>query len=179
MLSRDDVWRINDAAPVALLLALAAVIGYLETVLLTPLPIPGLRLGLANVAVIVTLSRFGPRAAALVSLGRVVLVALVAGTLATPTFLLSAGGACASLVVMIALSSAGSVFSVIGWSLAASAAHVIAQLCVASLFVGGPAPLALAPVALALSLPLGYVVGCLARLLLFRIPDWSLSAAGR
>ncbi|MDY0087383.1 MAG: Gx transporter family protein [Coriobacteriia bacterium] len=179
MLSRDRRWRATDLVGVALLLALAAVIGYVEGTLVAPLPVPGLRLGLANVAVIIALARFGPRAAAFVSLGRVFLVALAAGTLAGPTFLLSLAGACASLVVMIALASAGPMFSVIGWSLAGSAVHVIAQLCVASLLAATSAPLALVPVALALSVPLGYAVGFLARLLLSRIPDWSLSAAGR
>lgn len=179
MPSRADILHPVELVPVGLLLALAAVIGYLEATLMAPLPVPGVRLGLANVAVIIALVRFGPRAAAAVSLGRVLLVALATGTLAGPTFLLSLAGASASLVAMVALASAGPTFSVIGWSLGGSAAHVAAQLLAAAFLTGTRAPLALAPVALGLSIPLGFAVGHLARLLISRVPDWSLSAAGR
>jgi uncharacterized membrane protein len=68
---------------------------------------------------------------------------------------------------------------VIGWSVAGSAAHVSAQLAIAAFVVGSNAPLQLMPVALGLSVPLGLAVGHVARLLISRIPDWSLSAAGR
>jgi heptaprenyl diphosphate synthase len=146
---------------------------------LPPLPVPGLRLGLANIAVVVALAAFGLRAAAMVSLGRVLLVALALGTLGSPSFVLALGGAVASLALMALLSRAGRTFSVIGWSVAGSAAHVTAQLAIASLVVASSAPLLLMPLALGLSVPLGLAVGHVARLLLSRIPDWSLSAAGR
>jgi heptaprenyl diphosphate synthase len=166
-------------APVALLLSVAVILGYVESVVLPPLPVPGLRLGLANIAVVVALATFGLRAAAIVSLGRVFLVALALGTLGSPSFVLALGGAVAALVLMALLSRAGSTFSVVGWSVAGSAAHVSAQLAVAVLIVGSNSPLLLMPVALGLSVPLGLTVGHIARLLLSRIPDWSLSAAGR
>lgn len=178
MRSHGDRHRAGEVAPVALLLALAVVLGYIEAVVLPPLPVPGLRMGLANIAVVVALAAFGPRAAALVSLGRVVLVALAAGSLAGPTFALSLGGALMALAAMLAVHAAGQAFSVLGWSVAGSAAHVAAQLLIAALLVGSHAPLALMPVLLGLSVPVGLVVGHSARLLISRIPDTSLSTAG-
>lgn len=179
MQSHADRDLVRRTVATALLLAVAAVLGYLESVLVPPLPIPGLRIGLANVAVVFALATLGPRAAVTVSLGRVFVVALATGSLASPVFALSFGGALAALVVMVALASAGSHFSVIGWSVGGSAAHVAGQLLVATMLVGSGAPLALAPVSLALSLPVGLAVGYITRLLLSRIPDVSLSVAGR
>jgi heptaprenyl diphosphate synthase len=179
MLSHADQGISHRIVSTAVLLAAAAVLGYLESVVLPPLPLPGVRIGLANIVVVFALATLGPRAAGMVSFGRVFLVALAAGTLGGPSFVLSLGGACAALVVMVALASAGSRFSVIGWSLAGSAAHVAGQLVVASILVASAAPLALLPVSLALSIPLGLAVGYTARLLISRVPDLSLSAAGR
>ncbi len=178
MRSRGDRYRPGEIVPVALLLAMAVVLGYLEAVTLPPLPVPGLRMGLANIAVVVALASFGPRGAAIVSMGRVALVALATGSLAGPTFALSLGGALAALAAMLAVYAAGETFSVLGWSVAGSAAHVAAQLTIAVLLVGSHAPFALMSVLLGLSVPVGLLVGHSARLLISRIPDTPLSTAG-
>ncbi len=167
------------AATTAALLALAVVLGYLEAVLVPPLPVPGVKLGLANLAVIVALVRVGAARAAFVSLGRVLLVSLAVGTLGGPAFLLSLGGALAAFVVMWALSLRATSFSPVGWSVAGAAAHVTAQLFVAAALAGSPAPLALLPLSLAASLPFGLALGFLARTVLSRLPELSLSVAGR
>lgn len=171
---RSDV---RAHAQVALLLALAVVLGYLEAVLVPPLPVAGVRLGIANLAVIVALSRFGPKNALIVSLGRVVIVGLALGTLAGPVGAMSAAGACASWATMSALWRAGSRFSPVGWSVAGASAHVVAQLAVASIFIGSSAILGWAPISLAASLPTGLAVGLCARLLISRIsrPEWSVA----
>lgn len=166
-------------AATAVLLATACVLGYLESVIMPPLPLPGVRLGLANIAVVIALAVHGPRTAAVVSLGRVLLVALATGTLGGPAFLLSLSGAVAALAAMVLLASTGPGFSVVGWSVLGSAAHVAGQLLVASALVSSSAPFALVPLSLGLSVPLGLAVGFTARLLVSRIPDLSLSAAGR
>ncbi len=163
----------------ALLLAVASVIGYVEAVMWPPLPVPGLKLGLANIAVIIALVSLGPARAAAVSFGRVLVVALASGTVGGPVFAMSLAGAAASLAVMVALRRFGPLFSVVGWAVAGSAVHCLAQLGVSAVFVGSTAPLALAPLSLGLSLPSGLVIGCTARLLISRIPRPVLSAAGR
>ena len=163
----------------ALLLAVASVIGYLETVMWPPLLVPGLKLGLANIAVIIALVSLGPARAAAVSIGRVFVVALASGTVGGPVFAMSLAGAAASLAVMVALRRFGPVFSVVGWAVAGSATHCLAQLAVAAILVGSVAPLALAPLSLGLSLPSGLAIGCTARLLISRMPRPVLSAAGR
>ena len=166
-------------ASTAMLLACAVALGYLESAVWPALPVPGVRLGVANVAVVAALALVGVRSAVIVSLGRVLLVGLAAGTLGAPGMLLALAGAVASLVVMVALRAAGPVFSVVGWSVGGAAAHVLGQVLVASVLVGSSAPLMLAPLMLGLSVPAGLATGLAVRLLLSRIPELSLSVAGR
>lgn len=163
----------------AVLVALAVVLGLVESAVVPSLPVPGVKLGLANLAVIVALVQLGPGRAAFVSLARVLLVALGTGTLAGPAFLLSLAGALASFCAMWALARLCTACTPVGWSVAGAAAHVVAQLAVASLLVSSLAPLALAPISLAASLPLGLMLGYLSVLIISRLPELSLSVAGR
>jgi len=166
------------AAETALLLTLASVLGYAESALLPPLPVPGLRLGLANLAVVLAFLRLGRPRALLVSLGRVVVVGVATGTLFGPVGALSSGGALASWAVMALLTRAEGRFTAIGWSVAGSAAHVVAQLFIASALVGSAAVVSLAPFSLALSLPTGLAIGLSARTVISRVSRPVLSTAG-
>lgn len=153
-----------------LLIALGAVLGYFESVLVPPLPVPGVRLGLANIAVVLALAMLGARGALIVSVGRVLATGLLAGTIGGPATLLALSGAVASWAVMAALARDGRRFSVVGWSVGGAAAHVAAQLAAASLMTGTTAPMLIAPVSLILALACGLAVGHCSRLLLSRIP---------
>jgi heptaprenyl diphosphate synthase len=170
--------RASALAQGAALLALAACLGLAEALWLPELPVPGLRLGLANLAVLVALVALGPAQALFVSLGRVVVVGLATGTLFGPVALISAAGALASWTVMVALRSRGPAFSVVGWSVGGSAAHVLAQLTAAAVLASTAAVFALTPLTLALSLPSGLAIGLLARTLLSRISRLSVSFVG-
>lgn len=162
----------------AALVALAVTLGLVETLIVPPLPVPGLRLGLANLAVLLALRTGGAGCAARVSLVRVALVGMAAGTILGPTGVLSLAGALASLVAMALVARLGrDRFSLIGWSLAGSAAHVVGQILAACMIAGTAAPALLAPVSLAVSLPTGLLIGYSARLLLSRIPSRTFSYA--
>jgi heptaprenyl diphosphate synthase len=167
------------SALTAMLVALAIVLGFIESSILPSVAVPGVKLGLANLAVIVAFVHVGPARAAFVSLCRIVLVAVATGTFAGPVFWLSASGAIASFLMMWLLVSRGPVFSPVGWSVAGAAAHVSAQLAMAAVIASTPAPLALAPLSLTMSLPAGLALGFLARIVLSRLPELSLSVAGR
>lgn len=151
------------------LLAVACVLGLVEAAM-PGLPLaPWLRLGLSNIAVVVALAVADGATAAAVSLGRVVIVGLATGTLGTPVGLIAIAGAMASLGVMWALSSRGDAFSLVGWSAAGSAAHVLAQLLVAGSLMGSWSLMALAPVSVLIALPLGALTGLLARTVVSRL----------
>lgn len=154
----------------AMLLAAATVLGYIEAVLLPTMPVPGFKLGLANLAVLLAFVTVGAGRALVVSLGRVLLVALATGTLGGPTMLLALAGAILSWVAMSLIMRQGAVFSIIGCSIAGACAHAVGQLAAAIFVTASPAPIMLLPVALSLSLIAGAVVGVAAHLLLSRIP---------
>jgi len=178
MRSRDNKGPSAFVARTALLTAMAAVLGYAEAVLLPTMPLPGLRLGIANIAVVLALMLVGASGALIVSLTRVLIVGLATGALLGPTSLLSLAGAIAAWAAMVLLSRfGGQAFSVIGWSLAGSTAHVLAQLAAASMLVGALHPFALAPLSLASAICAGTVIGYSARLLLSRVPFLKVSFA--
>jgi heptaprenyl diphosphate synthase len=151
------------------MLAVACVLGLVETSL-PPIPVvPWLRIGLANIVVLVALLTLGWKSAALVSLGRVVLVGLLTGTLATPISVLAVSGALSSLVVMIAVQHISRDLSAVGLSAAGAASHVAAQFAAAAAMSGTPVLLALAPPSVLLALPLGAITGFAARLVVSRL----------
>jgi heptaprenyl diphosphate synthase len=175
-----EAWSARTLATAGLLLAMGAVLGLVESSLLPPLPVPGVRLGIANVAIVLALALLGPRKALAVSVLRVVVVGIAAGSLGGPAGLLAASGALCAWAAMALLSLRPDSFSVVGWSVAGAAAHVLGQLGVACLITGSAAPLLLSPLSLAASLGCGLAVGYSARLLLSRLPlALAVEAAGR
>ena len=84
----------------AMLTAVAMILSYVES-LLPSVGIPGVKMGLANIAVIFALFRFGWKEAAALSLVRVVLASLLFGSVGA--MLYSLAGAVLSLAVMALL----------------------------------------------------------------------------
>jgi heptaprenyl diphosphate synthase len=160
----------RTVALVGLLVAVGAVLGLLESAVLPPLPVPGVRLGVANVATVLALALLGARPALWAGVLRVLAVGLAAGSLGGPATLLALSGALAAWGAMALLARFGGFFSVIGWSVAGASAHVAGQLAAACLVTGSPAPLLFAPLSLGLALVCGLVVGYSTRLLLSRLP---------
>lgn len=147
---------------VAWLTALAITIHLLESTL--PSPVPGLKPGLANVITIVALIQFGWRTAAWISLLRVLCGSLLLGTFLTPTFLLSLGGACCSIIVLwLAYLLPGTGFGPIGYSILAALAHMTGQFTIAYLlFIPHPALWRLFPVLITAALLFGGFSGIIA-----------------
>jgi len=109
--------------------AFALILSYVES-LLPPLyaAVPGIKPGLANLAVLFILYKYGAREAACVSLVRVLLSALLFGN--PMTFIYSFSGAFFSLAVM-ALLKKGDLFGKSGTSILGALSHNAAQLCIA------------------------------------------------
>ncbi|OGT22410.1 MAG: heptaprenyl diphosphate synthase [Gammaproteobacteria bacterium RBG_16_57_12] len=158
---------------IAWLTALAITIHILESAL--PSPLPGFKPGLANVIVIVVLVSYGWRAAAWVSLLRVLVGSLLAGTFLSPTFLLSLSGALAS-VLILALASALSRWlprwgaGPLGYSVLAAMAHMAGQFAVAyAVFIPHAALLNLLPILMCAALIFGMLSGMIAAAMISRI----------
>lgn len=126
MHKQDRQVAMYAAAAVGLTLAEAAI----------PLPIPGIKPGLANVVTLVVLILFGWRMAAWVALLRVVAGALMLGTFLTPGFVLSLAGALASLILLALFRGLYPRFlGPVGLSVLAAFAHVGAQLILVGLWL--------------------------------------------
>lgn len=119
--------KASKVARYGLIIALALVLSYLES-LLPPLGVPGVKLGLPNLAVVFALYRLGFRDACAISLVRVALVALLFGSGVSLAY--SAAGAVLSLTVMGLLKKTGK-FSSVGVSVAGGVAHNAGQILVA------------------------------------------------
>lgn len=115
----------------ALLVALALALSLLDR--LCPLPLPGAKLGLANVVTLVALALLKKRYAAMILFCRCLMGAVFGGGLTGLAFSLC-GGALA-LGVMI-LGKNGGAFSVYGVSVLGAAAHQVGQILAAMALMG-------------------------------------------
>lgn len=101
-----------------------------------PSPLPGVKPGLANIITLIVLARFGWRAAAWVSLLRVVAGSLLFGNFLAPGFFLSLAGALFSLLVLaIARHFPARWFGAVTHSILAAFAHIAGQMAVVYLWL--------------------------------------------
>ena len=175
MPSRDEHRTMSlsaqSAARLGLLVSIAVTLQIAES--LIPRPIPWLRLGLANAVTLLVLVRAGFRAALAVTAIRIVLSGLLLGTFGGPAFLLSLSGGIAAAMVMAFARFGAPPLSLLGVSVAGSAAHVLGQLAaLASLLRLGSSVAVLAPLLLATAVPLGLVTGAFVLAIHRRVPPW-------
>ncbi len=124
----------KSSRELTLLMAAAAVLGIIDGMI--PKPLPFMKLGLANVASVLALIRFGYLKTLELNAVRAMAVGLITGIIATPTFLLSMSGALASATVMAAVRRVfGSRVSLCGISAAGAVSSLWAQLLAAGLIL--------------------------------------------
>ena len=111
----------------AMLTAVAMILSYVEA-MLPSIAIPGVKMGLANIAVVFALYRFGWKEAVVISLIRVVLMALLFTGIAA--MLYSLAGAAVSLLLMGFLRKTNA-FSAVGVSVAGGVGHNAGQVLLA------------------------------------------------
>ena len=152
----------------AMLTAVAMILSYVES-LLPSVGIPGVKMGLANIAVIFALFRFGWKEAAALSLVRVVLVSLLFGSVGAMRY--SLAGAVLSLAVMALLRRIDR-FSTVGISVAGGVAHNAGQILMAMLILQTKQLLGYLPVLAVSGIAGGVLTGLAAALLIRRIPEF-------
>ena len=147
-------------------IAVAMVLSYLESLIPVFVAIPGIKVGLANVAVIFTLYKLGDKEAIIISLIRVALISMLFGNAAT--FLYSIAGAIFSLLLMIILKRFSPLHTV-AVSVVGGVAHNLAQICVASLLLRTDVLIYYLPFLLLSGIIAGIVVGVTGAILVERI----------
>ncbi len=150
---------------IGLLVALGLVLQIIEGTIPPVLPLPGARLGLANLATLIALVTIGPWEALAVNLLRCLLGGLLRGSFIGLTISLTAGTA-ATLVMMALYYLPAGVLSLTGISIAGAVTHNAAQLAVAMWLVGFPGLKHYLPYLLLIALPTGFLIGLAARRLM-------------
>ena len=117
----------------ALTISFAMILSFIESRIPAFTAIPGVKVGLANIAVIFTLYKFGVYEAIVVSLLRVILVSMLFGN--PQSFLFSVAGAVLSLTVMILLKKLVRAPEVVV-SVSGGIMHNIGQIIMASIVLG-------------------------------------------
>ena len=155
-------------ALMALLTAVAMILSYVESLLPSP-GVPGVKIGLANIAVIFALYRFGWKEATAVSLVRVGMVSLLFGSLGALFY--SMAGAVLSLAVMVLLRRLDR-FSPVGVSVAGGVAHNAGQVLMAMVLLETQRLIWYLPVLVLSGLAGGILVGLCGALLVKRLPPF-------
>ena len=116
----------------AILAAMAMILSYIEALFPLPVPVPGIKLGLANLVILIAIYRLGFKYAFSINCVRI----FTTGLLFTGLFgaLYSFAGGVLSIIVMYALYRTN-LFSMVGISMAGGVAHNLGQLITACIIM--------------------------------------------
>lgn len=124
--------KTNKLTLYALIIAVAMMLSYVESLLPTFVPVPGVKLGLANIAIVFALYKLDFKAAVSISLIRIVLSALLFGNLFSIIY--SIAGATLSIITMYLLKKSNK-FSPIGVSVCGAVCHNLGQVITAAIIM--------------------------------------------
>lgn len=143
--------------------ALAFVFSYIESLLPINLGIPGVKLGLANLVVMIALYLIGVKMACILSLVRIVLMGFTFGNPASMIY--SLAGGVLSLFVMV-VAKKFKFFSVTGVSVLGGVCHNIGQILVAIVVVETASLLYYLPILILSGTVAGVLIGILASVMI-------------
>lgn len=155
----------------SLVLAASMLLSYVESLIPPLFSVPGIKLGLANIAVIFALCCLGIKYAAVISLSRVFLSALLFGNAISLIYALC--GAFLSLIVMAVLKRF-SRFSVPGISVAGGVCHNIGQIAAAIVVIDNTAVAYYLPALILSGVIAGAAIGLLSSLIIGRFEGLKL-----
>lgn len=151
----------------ALFITAAMMLSYIESLFPFFFGVPGMKLGLANLAVVMALYLYGWREALMVNVLRIMLTGLLFGNMFSILFSLS--GALVSFICMLSARKLG--LSLYGVSMAGGVSHNAGQLLTAAYVVHTVEIGYYAPFLLATGLVTGFLIGVLGKEMLRRIPE--------
>ncbi len=162
--------RTSITAISAMFAALALIFSYIEFLIPLPVPIPGIKLGLANLVILIAIVRMDFRHAFAINCARI----LLSGLLFSGVFgmIYSFAGGVLSILVMYILYRTN-LFSLVGISMAGGVAHNLGQLITACVLLRNTAILTYFPVLLFSGLISGIAIGILACVIEKRLPEFN------
>lgn len=162
--------KARKPALLGLLTAVALTIFLVEAQLPPVLPVPGVKLGLANIVTVFTVFALGPGEGILVLAARIFLGAVFCGNFSSILYS-AAGGACA-IAVTIALRRILTQKQLFVAGCLGAMAHSVGQITMAALVLGTASVFVYLPVLLAVSLVTGLFTGLCAQFLVDRGNLW-------
>ena len=159
---------IRQITTMGMLVALAMVLGFVETLIPINFGVPGMKLGLANIVVVIALFLFDIKTAVVVSILRIILIAMTFGNMSMMFY--SIAGASLSLLSMIAISKIKS-FSLISVSIVGGIMHNVGQIICAAFVVRTNGVFTYLPVLMIAGLVSGALIGIVAGLISVRLTN--------
>ena len=150
----------------ALTTAVAMVLSFVESQIPAFVAIPGVKMGLANIAVVFALYKMGWKEAVLISLVRVLMISMLFGSVASLMY--SLAGAILSLLGMGLLKKIDK-FSEVAVSVCGGVLHNIGQIIMASIILETAALRYYLPVLMLSGIVAGVVIGIVAGIMVKRI----------
>lgn len=140
-------------------MALAMILSYLESLVPVFIAVPGVKLGIANIVIMVALYKLGAKQALIISIGRILLSGILFGNLAMIIYSLT--GSMLSLAVMVAFKKIN-IFSMAGVSVIGAITHNVGQIIVAAFLIENSKLFYYLPVLVISGTVSGVVVGIIA-----------------
>ncbi len=159
-------FNVRKMTSLAITVSIALILSFIESRIPAFVAIPGIKVGLANIAVIFTLYKLGSKEAALVSVIRVILVSLLFGN--PVSFIYSFSGALLSFAVMILLKRFTSLTTVTV-SVSGGVMHNIGQIIAASFMLSTNVVIYYLPFLLLSGTMAGIVIGIASALIVKRV----------
>lgn len=152
----------------ALLIALALGLSFLDSLIILPIPLPGIKLGLANIITLYLLLCSTPINALMVLAARILLASFLYGGV-TSLIYSSIGGLLAFLTMWALKRLYPKRLSAAGLSMAGAVMHNTGQICAACLLLGDTAPFSYLPLLILAALITGALMGVLATVIFERV----------
>lgn len=159
----------RKTAYMGMFLAIALICSYVESLIPFYFGIPGVKLGLTNIVVVLMLYSVGAKEAFLISVLRILLAGFLFGN--PFSILYSLGGGILSFLAMMLLKHTDK-FKVVSVSVTGGIFHNIGQLLVASVVVENYNLFYYAPVLLVAGFATGFLIGILAQEMILRLKKW-------
>lgn len=161
-----DKFMQSDVALYGILMSLAMVLSYVESIIPIPYPVYGMKIGLANIVIMWVFYSMGIKASAIISAGRILLVGFLFGNVYSILF--SLAGAVFSMGIMFFLKKTQK-FTIIGVSIAGGVFHNLGQIIVAALVLENIRIMYIFPYLLISGVVSGIAIGLLGGLLYKKI----------
>ena len=158
--------KTKKIAVLALAIALAMILSFVESQIPAFVAIPGVKIGLANIAVVFVLYKLGWKEAVLISLVRVFMVSMLFGTLVSLFY--SVAGAVLSLTGMVLLKKTG-LFSTVAVSVTGGVLHNVGQILMACLLLETNVIVYYLPFLILSGVIAGVVIGVVAAIMVNRV----------